>query len=61
MKIDNKHRGKIIGGLLGLFFGISAITVGFVKTVVLFIFVVVGLGIGIIFDDFVKPDDKLDI
>lgn len=44
------HRGKIIGGLIGLLLGWLTIRYGFWRALVFTVFVLVGLGIGAVVD-----------
>lgn len=50
-ELMTKHRGKTIGGLIGLIFGILVITVGFLQTVFVAICLYVGYIIGKRIDD----------
>lgn len=46
----NKNKGKFIGLLAGFIFGLLILLIGFLKTLVIFLFALIGLYLGHLWD-----------
>ncbi|AHF07399.1 DUF2273 domain-containing protein [Desulfitobacterium metallireducens] len=60
LKLLDEHPGKLIGSILGFLLGLFVVLLGFWKTFVLFLFVIIGFLLGKRQDDNKKLFDWLD-
>lgn len=60
LKLLDEHPGKLIGSMLGFLLGLFVVLLGFWKTLVLFLFVMIGFLLGKRQDDHKQLFDWLD-
>lgn len=60
LKLLDEHPGKLIGSILGFLLGLFVVLLGFWKTLVLFLFVMIGFLLGKRQDDHKQLFDWLD-
>ena len=55
----NENPGKTVGALVGFLFGILILTYGFGKTLIILMFIILGVLIGKILDDKISVVDEI--
>lgn len=68
LELFYQHKGRVIGSLIGLFFALLIVTLGFFKTIFIFVCIAVGFflgnrydlnqGFGELIERFVSSEDR---